>query len=437
MSPIHPSPSPLVAKPLSYLFCTMVCAAALAMTGCVGGSANPLTAMLPDLESEKQQDEVISVRPSRAFGGLPAPTTLRWDEGTWLAGDLHVHTNYSTDASSRPFSAVLETAKAKGLDFLGITDHDNHVNGDVAGNTWADPAFASNEELTLLYGAEWTTGKGHGNTFSAKPYNHQALYELRDGLSTEVFEVVKAEGFHLSANHPSGGDPWGFGYDIVRSIEVWNSSVWFLNANAQTIWDDQIRTGRRMTGRGGSDSHHGYPEFSFGGFNPMAFSPNSFQPFANGLGTPTTWVRSKDRSAEAIIDALNASRVSISATPTSPRLVLLAASIESGEIDLGIGDNLKVDEDRPIRMVVRLEHLAPSLAAYQAAIIQDGAELTQLFFAPGQTEATFVHRPGARRTYYRATLQGVPSFDPDAPAAVIPSLPMVALSNPIYINYED
>lgn len=62
---------------------------------------------------------------------------------------------------------------------------------------------------------------------------------------------------HLSANHPSGKDHLGYSYDIVNSIEVWNSALWGKNANAIMIWDDMLSSGRKLTGRGGSDARHG------------------------------------------------------------------------------------------------------------------------------------------------------------------------------------
>lgn len=370
---------------------------------------------------------------SRAFGGFPVPEPLPVDEGIWLAGDLHVHTNYSTDASNRPMAEVISIAKNNGLDFLGVSDHDNHVDGDLAGNTWSDPDFKSDDELLVLYGAEWTTGKGHANTFSATPYDHQALYAVRDGLSSEVERVVKSLGLHFSANHPASGDAWGYGYDVVRSIEVWQSSVWFLNMNAQTIWDDQIRTGRRMTGRGGSDSHHGYIR-SF----PTRIDPNNFQPFVNAIGTPTTWVRARNRDAESVVEALNAGRVTISATPQSPRLVLTASSGADEVFDVGMGDNLVLKEDRPVRFKIALENIEIQSSFYRIEVIRDGSALTTLNILPGQTSVIFTDQPGANTmTYYRVTMQGVSTPLLDSPGSFIPSLPMVSISNPVYVNYKD
>lgn len=370
---------------------------------------------------------------SKAHGGFPEPEFLPLNQGIWMAGDLHVHTNYSTDASNRPMSEVMSIAKSNGLDFLGVTDHDNHVDGDMAGNTWSDPDYKNAKDLVVLYGAEWTTGKGHANTFSAKPYDHAALYAVRDGRSSEVEKVVRSLGLHFSANHPASGDPWGYGYDMVRSIEVWQSSVWFLNTNAQTIWDDQIRSGRRMTGRGGSDSHHGYIK-SF----PTRIDPNNFQPFVNSMGTPTTWVRARSRDAESVIDALNAGRVSISATPQSPRLVLTAASNSDGVFDLGMGDNLVLKTDRTVQLKIDLENVDVQANFYRIELIRDGSVLNTLTVVPGQKSINFTDQPGANtRTYYRATMQGIAGQSPESPGSFVPSLPMVAISNPIYINYQD
>lgn len=370
---------------------------------------------------------------SRAYGGFPEPGFLPVNEGVWLAGDLHVHTNYSTDASNRPMAEVISTAKSNGLNFLGVTDHDNHVDGDLAGNTWADPDYKSDDELIVLYGAEWTTGKGHANTFSATPYNHKALYAVRDGRSSEVEQVVRSLALHFSANHPASGDPWGYGYDMVRSIEVWQSSVWFLNTNAQTIWDDQIRAGRRMTGRGGSDSHHGYIK-SF----PTRIDPNNFQPFVNAMGTPTTWVRARNRDGESVIEALNAGRVSISATPQSPRLVLTASSNANEIYDLGMGDNLVLKEDRPVQLKIELENVTIQSNFYRVEVIRDGSVLTTLNVFPGQSSITFTDQPGANtKTYYRVTMQGISTPLANSPGSFLPNLPMVAISNPVYINYQD
>jgi hypothetical protein len=110
--------------------------------------------------------------------------------------------------------------------------------------------------VLLLYGAEWTTALGHGTVISARPYDHLRFYDVRDQRDVVIGAVKKELGIHLSANHPSGKDHFGFSYDMVDSIGVWNSAVWPKNANAMMIWDDMLFSGRKITGGGGSDSHH-------------------------------------------------------------------------------------------------------------------------------------------------------------------------------------
>ncbi|HEY4150883.1 MAG TPA: PHP domain-containing protein, partial [Chitinophagaceae bacterium] len=109
----------------------------------------------------------------------PLPPIAPLTDGVWLKGDLHLHSSHSKDASNNSVGKIIAFALSAGMNYICITDHDNHVGGDVAHNTWADPEFKS-DSLLLLYGAEWTTTRGHGNVFSARPYDHQRLYDVRD-----------------------------------------------------------------------------------------------------------------------------------------------------------------------------------------------------------------------------------------------------------------
>ena len=254
---------------------------------------------------------IQSPSPSVDAGTLP-PAIASLADGVWLKGDLHIHSRHSQDSSNNPVATIIALGEAVGMDYLAITDHDNHVLGDVAHHTWADPELKS-ASLLLLYGAEWTTHRGHGTPLSAKPYDHQALYDVRDERDVKIAAAKKALGLHLSANHPGGADNFGFSYDVVDSVEVWNSARWSRNANAMQSWDDMLKSGRKLTGRGGSDSHHGYPP------TPEQKTDLSWQAPANNVGTPTTWVFATDRSSEAVIAALTNGRVSVSANPFAPR----------------------------------------------------------------------------------------------------------------------
>ena len=315
------------------------------------------------------------------------------------------------------------------MDYVCITDHDNHVNGDVASNTWADPEFRS-DSLLLLYGAEWTTTRGHGNVFSARPYDHQRLYDVRDQRDVVVGAIRKELGIHLSANHPSGKDHFGYSYDMVNSIEVWNSAIWSKNANAIMIWDDMLSSGRKLTGRGGSDAHHGSPE------TPDKATKNSYQAKANYVGTPTTWVFATSRTTQAVVDALTNGRVSVSANPFAPRVEFYADLNGDNKMDMMMGDNVKAT-GKPVKFRVQLSGKTVADSTYSISIIKNGNPFSTLQTTGKQHMVEFTDTPETiGRTYYRVEITGPSTPYPQVPGSMALSGNMVGLSNPIYFNFD-
>jgi hypothetical protein len=380
----------------------------------------------PDHSGSSQSTHVNPWAPTQ-LGELPPVESLTG--GVWLKGDLHVHSRHSKDASNNPIAKIVGFSEAVGIDFLCITDHDNHVNGDVANHTWADPEFRSDTVL-LLYGGEWTTTRGHGNVFSARPYDHQRLYDVRDQRDVVIGAIVKELGIHLSANHPSGKDHFGFSYDMVKSIEVWNSCIWSKNANAIMIWDDMLSSGRKLTGRGGSDSHHGVPE------TPDKATKNSYQAKANYVGTPTTWVYAANRSTQAVVDALTNGRVCVTANPFAPRVEFYADFDQDGKMDMMMGDNVR-STGKPVRFRVQLSGKTVGDSTYTVNVIKNGDPFST-FRATGKAPLVeFTDTPAAiGRTYYRVEVQGPSTPYPQVPGSVALSGNMVGLSNPLYFNFD-
>lgn len=364
--------------------------------------------------SSAQQSTVIPIIPTN---------------GVWLKGDLHVHSRHSTESSNNSIAKIINFSKSVKMDYLGITDHDNHVNGDVEHHTWADPEFKS-DSLLLLYGAEWTTTRGHGNAFSDKPYNHQRLFDVRDERDVNIGKVKKSLGIHLSANHPSGKDNFGFSYDLVQSIEVWNSAVWSKNANAIMIWDDMLSSGRMMTGRGGSDAHHGVPT---GNEKP---SSNTYQAEYNYVGTPTTWVFAKEKSLTAVVNALTNGKVSVSSNPFAPRVEFYADVNENGKFEMMMGDNA-VSKGKPTKFLVQLMGNTLPNVEYTFTIIKNGRKINTLKAKGDVPVVQFEDAPEIKgRTYYRVTVEGTNTAYPQVPKSSAQSGNMVALSNPIYFNFN-
>lgn len=366
---------------------------------------------------------VLALAPAAAEGeGSPA------SESVWLKGDLHVHSRHSEDSSNHPVNAILAFAEAVGMDFLLISDHDNHVSGATAANTWADPEFRS-DSIVLLYGAEWTTHRGHANPISARPYDHQRLYNLRDARDVQIGALKRELGIHLSVNHPAGDDAFSMSYDMIDSLEVWNSVLWTRNKGSMAVWDDLLKSGRMIAGRGGSDAHHGQVD------NPDMTNARQREATANNIGTPTTWVLADARSSDAVVEALTQGRVAISANPIAPRVEFSADHDGGGAADMLPGDNQQW-RGGPVQFRVALVGGPEGAAPYAVTVVKNGAAFQTLTLPP-RGEITFSDTPArAERTYYRVEIRGAVPHYPQVPNAVAVAGDMVALSNPLYFNFD-
>jgi hypothetical protein len=363
-----------------------------------------------------------------AADGPPLSEPIAPIEGVWLKGDLHVHSDYSTDASNNAVATIIEFAETHGIDFLAITDHDNHVQGAIAANTWSDPNFASDSVL-LLYGAEWTTSRGHGNTFSPRPYDHQRFFNVRDEPEAVIAAAARDLGIHLSANHPGHTNVFEFDFGIARSFELWGSSIWALNTRSVEMYEDLLAAGFRLTALGGSDSHHGYPQ------RPRRFAPNSYQRAGNYVGTPTTWAFARERTADSVVEAFGNGRVSISVNPKAPRLEFYADLDGDGVPDLMMGDNARATGEA-VTFIVRVENAGLLSTPLAIDVIRNGEQLQTLFALPGERELQFTDTPSLDgQTYYRLIANGVPPPFPAVPVSSLLAGTLVALSNPIYFNF--
>ena len=336
-------------------------------------------------------------------------------EGVWLKGDLHLHSHHSDDATDNELAEIVSIAEERGMDYFLVTDHDNHVDGALT--TWGDPAYRS-DNMVMLYGAEWTTNKGHANFVSAEPYDHLALYRLRDGDGGDVARLARRMDVHFSANHPLNSDPWLYGFDDVDSVEVWNALFKFPSDNGEvlSLWDDLLKGGMRMPGRGGSDCHH----------------QEGIQPLGLNVGTPTTWVYARDRTGDAVVEALDAGRASVSYAPDAERIELRADADGDGVFETLMGGNVPVPGGE-VTFRVDIVGYRP-LGLYEVTVVRNGEVLAQL--RPTGPELTFSDTPEpGGRTYYRGVVRGTTPEAETPPAAPLYG-GMVGLTNPVYFGYE-
>jgi hypothetical protein len=267
----------------------------------------------------------------------------------WLAGDLHVHTCFSHDAYCGPgddnsgpdviyssggtVAERFAEARAKGLDFLAITDHE-----DVRAQS--DPDFGA-FGVTALPAYEASLQEGHAQMLGA-----QRVYEKGSGdaaSAAATADALRADGGVFQANHPSYRmtQPfercedtdvlhWRYGYAVRPDLlEVWNTTA--LIEPARRYWECWLDRGERIGISGGSDSHG-------------ASQAN--------LALPTTWVRARARSPRAILAALRAGRTTISRLPPAlggARLLLEADRDRDGRFESRIGDRVPLGTPMRVR----------------------------------------------------------------------------------------
>jgi len=353
-------------------------------------------------------------------GAAPFPSDAGSDSaarsGSWLKGDLHAHSSHSTDALDSPVSEVIAKAEELGFDYFSLTDHDNHVQGNIT--TWGDPAYRS-DKMIVLYGIEWTTARGHANIFGTKPYDYAPLWATHDtGDGAAAIAAAHAQGLFFFINHPASKDLWECGFDLdFDGMEVWNALFAFVTSNsvAMTQWDALLMSGRRMTARGGSDSHH---------------QKDLESTFFN-IGNPTTWVYAPEKTGAAVLEGLKAGHVSVSYAPSAERIDFTADADLDGRFETIIGDNILRGDGKRIRFKIDIVNPRPG-TTYRATVLKNGAPFDS--WESEDPTLTFEDTPASgERSYYRVELRGP---TPDAPPASAPAFgDFIALTNPIYIAF--
>lgn len=234
---------------------------------------------------------------------------VREDTG-WYAGDFHAHTLHSDGTLTPP--ELVELAKAEGLDFFAITDHNTAD---------AFPHFGELEDFLVIPGVEVTLDNLHYNVFGltgdltwAGPVLQEPIViphrDLQDGVNAWLEKAIANDCLN-SLNHPLM-DPWHCqmeAYDISRltCLEIWNDPSWYTSTQANMaavkMWTRWLNAGHRVAAIGGSDFHTPQPK------------PGEDKP-AERIGMPRTWVYAENLSGNAILDALKRRRAYVSLGPT-------------------------------------------------------------------------------------------------------------------------
>lgn len=314
----------------------------------------------------------------------------------WLRGDLQCHTHHSDGKASVEELATI--ARERGLDFVAVTDHNT-----VSHHLYL-PAYASSD-LILIPGEEVTTYYGHANVWGL-----QEWVDFRCRTSEDVRQVflwAGGRGGLVSINHPKpGGPPWEFGYDLpFTCMEVWHGYPHYNHIPLQ-VWEGLLQAGRQIAAVGGSDVH----------LLPLPAA----RTFPLQLGRPTTYVWVEERSIEGVLNGIRLGRVAISCNVDGPRINLRvyahhAQAAMGGSIVTPPGSRLTVEVDVSggeggILDIVHQGHAIESVPIHSETLTY--------------TTDLWVEGPGYVRAQVRAQ-----ENDP----RVWSSLPLLALTNPVYI----
>ena len=260
-----------------------------------------------------------------SFATMPLATGTRW-----YRGDLHMHTAHSDGSCASqsgkmvpcPVFLSVQTAAARGLDFIAITDHNADSQYDAEREL--QPYF---DHVLLIPGREMTTFHGHLNMFGVTQF---VDYRLGTGALdlNAVLRDIESKGGIASINHaeaPNGevcmGCRWEAAMEtdvnLFAAVEVINGGQIMLTS--EKYWDAQLRDGHRLAAIGGSDSHNAT--------HPPG-PPGS-------IGWPTTAVEADELSVAAILRGIRAGRTFVDLTASHDKQIDIEADSGSAHARMG------------------------------------------------------------------------------------------------------
>ena len=338
----------------------------------------------------------------------------------WYRGDLHMHTAHSdgTCLSMKgarvpcPVFRTVEAARARGLDFISVTDHNTTAQNDALREL--APYF---DDVLLIPGRELTTFWGHANIWGpTAPMDFQLGSPRAPTLATIQADVEKAGGL-ISINHPGqpSGEPcMGCGWTLkdtdfsrIQAIEAVNGGALRFPGGAEGLmsgipfWEARLNAGFRITGVGGSDSH----------------DIDISRVAAAGVGYPTTVVHAAELSQPAILAAIRAGHVFVDITGSRDKRLEVTAT--SGGRTAEMGDTIPAPAGQPVRVTIRVSHAAGG----SLSLAGDGPK-PKLADAslPGDDETRSFEVSGDGRAHWlRIDVRG-------------PDGKLWLLGNPIYLN---
>lgn len=262
----------------------------------------------------------------------------------WYSGALHAHTHNSDGALSA--QDLARKARAEGLDFLAITDHNNTASQreaiDVPG-------------LLAFLGEEVTTPGGHANVWGLGGARDFVDFRVSPGDPAihTLFRAAVSRGALVGINHPYSACvacSWTHPVpDAVNTIEITGREPAEI-VRAVALWDMLLTAGRRVTAIGVSDWHRGDAP----------------------VGAASVRVWANELSTRAILDSIRAGRVIVMADgATAPPDVRVTSSSKEARV----GDTLVLARGDGYVLDVAMAPDAPLYRGAKAEVFWNGERI--------------------------------------------------------------
>ena len=304
----------------------------------------------------------------------------------WYAGDLHVHSRESGDASPS-IDEVAAFAAGRGLDFVVLSEHNTTAHGQ-----WLGSAQARWPALLLVPGIEFTTYDGHAGAFGATEWVDHRIGQPGATIEAAAAAIHDQDAL-LIVNHPNlalGGACIGCAWEHaldpadIDAVEIitggWSpAGQLFFDANLAT-WEGWLDAGARVAPVGGSDDHRA------GAGTGATDSP---------IGSPTTLIYAESLSVEGLRAGLAAGRTVVKLQgPGDPM------------IELWPEPRPPLGDDPPAG--ARFEATVTGGAGATLEWVEDGAVVSSEVVSGESTTLAWRMSPGARRLRAQLRVDGAP-----------------------------
>jgi hypothetical protein len=285
-------------------------------------------------------------------------------------------------------SELVDKARGEKLDFVIVTDHNNTAHQLVS---------LDRPDFLVISGEEVTTPGGHFNVWGLSGNRTYVDFRIPSGdpAISDVMKAASDRGAVIAINHAvTDCVACSWTQIVPQSVSAWEVFNGTADGRRQAaaMWDQLLRSGRRLTAVGESDWHRG----------------------AAPIGSPTARVWAQELSTAAILNALKAGHVIVMATTALPTPDIVA---RSGNAIARVGDEMTVEAGERVSIDVALD--ADAYRGDRVDLIWRGEPVAHAA-VPADGQVSFV-RYASAPGYFRVQVTS-----PDASPRVI--------ANPIFLT---